>query len=822
MNSAELQRLAELFEQGVRVPSGAREAFIASACADNHALACELRALLDADARCGLPLDRPAMATALPEMALTDAKPFPKHVGNYRVLRLIGEGGMGLVFEAEQENPRRRVALKVLRPGLTTPATLRRFELEAQLLGRLRHPGIAQVYEAGVADIEVNGVRAPQPFLAMELVGGAPITTFAREQRLSLHARIELVAQCCDAVHHAHQHGVIHRDLKPENILVQHDCGERSPRDGARATPRILDFGIARVISDDAPAVTAQTGPGQIIGTLPYMSPEQISADTGGLDVRTDVYSLGVVLYELLTGRSPHAGRSAAEILQRITTSAAPRPSALDRALRGDIETIVLKALRHDRAQRYPSMAHFGQDLRRYLANEPIEARRSSSWYIVRKLVARHRVLSGVFVLFLLSTVTSAIALATLYRDQLAQRQRADEQAYRAQLASAQAEQHAADAAAKFRLARSSLEYLMDEVSSRLRKLPGTGVLRKDLLRETYARLAPLLEESSNDPELLFQAARLNGKLALVAIDVGDPAGAREQLRTAGRRLDQLTAAHPDRLRYWIARAEVYSAQAELAWRAGDWEGMNEPNALQLEIREWLLAAEPNNPGFMRGLSIAYERLAMAARAQNASEEDLEWTQRMHAIKRRLVELQPDDPVALYELSVAEEGLAERAMRSRDYAATEAHSNAAREIRECLLVSEPDNPIYLRALSISFERLAIAADARKDRAADRAWTRRMHEVKQRLVTLEPTNPLYQHDMAICCDRLAIQASQDGDYDRAEALLLESRGIYQRLLQTEPDSRRFKDDLAYNTRALARLAEVRRAAREPADVETDPR
>ncbi len=822
MNSAELQRLAALFEQGLQTPASAREAFVASACGDDRGLARELRALLAADARGDVPLDRPALATALPELVLAAADAAPEHVGNYRVLRLIGEGGMGLVFEAEQENPRRRVALKVLRPGLATPATLRRFELEAQLLGRLRHPGIAQVYEAGVAEIGVNGVPVAQPFLAMELVGGSPITTYAREQRLSLRARIELLAECCDAVHHAHQHGVIHRDLKPENILVQHDRAAGSPQNGSRAAPKILDFGIARVISDDAPAATAHTAPGQIIGTLPYMSPEQVAADAGGLDVRTDVYSLGVVLYELLTGRSPHAGRSAAEILQRITTSGAPRPSALDRALRGDIETIVLKALHRDRAQRYPSMAHFGQDLRRYLANEPIEARRSSSWYIVRKLVARHRVLSGVFALFLFTIVTSAIALATLYRDQLAQRQRADEQAYRAQQAGAQAEQHAADAAAKFRLARGSLEYLMDEVSSRLRRLPGTGVLRKDLLRETYARLAPLLEESSDDPELLFQAARLNGKLAQVAMDVGDPAGAREQLRVAGRRLDQLTAAHPERLRYWLVRAEVYSTEAEIAWRAGDWQGMNEPNALQLEIREWMLAAEPENPVFLRGLSIAYERLAMAARAQTAPDEDRAWTQRMHALKRRLVELQPDDPVALYELSVAEEGLAERAMRSRDYAATEAHSNAAREIRECLLVSEPDNPIYLRALSISFERLAIAADARKDRAADRAWTRRMHEVKQRLVTLEPTNPLYQHDMAICCDRLAIQASQDGDYARAAALLLESRGVYQRLLQAEPDSRRYNEDLAYNTRTLARLAELRRAAREPADVATDPR
>src|SRR5690348_7787098 len=199
-------------------------------------------------------------------------------VGKYRVVRLIGEGGMGSVYEAQQEHPQRTVALKVIKAGLATAANLRRFEVEAQALGRLQHPGIAQIYEAGTA--ETSG--GPQPFFAMEYVSGRPLTAYTRERAPGTRERLQLIARICDAVDHAHQRGIIHRDLKPGNILV----------DGS-GQPKILDFGVARVTDSDAQS-TRQTDVGQLIGTLAYMSPEQVLADPLEIDTRSDVYALEI------------------------------------------------------------------------------------------------------------------------------------------------------------------------------------------------------------------------------------------------------------------------------------------------------------------------------------------------------------------------------------------------------------------------------------------------------------------------------------------------------------------------------------------------
>jgi len=203
----------------------------------------------------------------------------PASIGHYRILRLVGEGGMGSVYLAEQENPHRIVALKVIRPGFASGEILRRFEQEGQALGRLHHPGIAQIYEAGTADSGMG----PQPYFAMEFIEGQPLVEFSKRRHLNLRARLELITKVCDAVNHAHQRGIIHRDLKPGNIIVD-ETGQ----------PKILDFGVARITDCDV-EVTRQTDIGQLIGTLNYMSPEQVLADPLELDIRSDVYALGVI-----------------------------------------------------------------------------------------------------------------------------------------------------------------------------------------------------------------------------------------------------------------------------------------------------------------------------------------------------------------------------------------------------------------------------------------------------------------------------------------------------------------------------------------------
>jgi tetratricopeptide (TPR) repeat protein len=301
-------------------------------------------------------------------------------IGRYRIVRLIGEGGMGAVYEAEQEQPRRTVALKVIKPGMASPELLRRFAQESQALARLQHPGIAQIYEAGTADTG----HGPQPYFAMEFIRGEGLRDYAEKQRLNSRQRLEIVVKVCDAVHHAHQRGLIHRDLKPGNILVD-ETGQ----------PKILDFGVARVTDSDAQA-TMQTDVGQLVGTLAYMSPEQVLADPLELDIRSDVYALGVILYELLAGRLPYnVSKKLHEALNTIREEDPSKLSSINRSFRGDIETIAAKALEKDKARRYASAAELAADITHYLKDEPIIAQPPTTRYQLQKFARRHRALVG-------------------------------------------------------------------------------------------------------------------------------------------------------------------------------------------------------------------------------------------------------------------------------------------------------------------------------------------------------------------------------------------------------------------------------------------
>jgi len=399
MDALRFQRVMEVFEQAVALPESARVAFVENELPDDVATREEVLGLLkhhgeeSSGVSTGIGLREAGAAL----MEQTREALLPRLRGEYRILRTIGEGGMGVVFEAEQAFPRRRVALKALRPGFATPSMLRRFRNEAEFLAKLQHPSIAQIYEAGIADNE----HPDQAYCVMELVDGEPLGAHAARYRLGMAERWRLLAVVCDAMQHAHSRGVIHRDLKPANILVT--------RDG---TPKVVDFGIARA-AEQSGHETHATRAGQVIGTPAYMSPEQLAS--GEVSTRSDIYALGVIAYELMTGRLPIDTTEIplATLANRIATSEPEPASRLNKSLRGDGETIIAKAMAKEPARRYASAGELADDIRRMLSGEAILARRDSGMYILSRQVRRHRAAAAVVTVGLLSLVAFAV-FATL------------------------------------------------------------------------------------------------------------------------------------------------------------------------------------------------------------------------------------------------------------------------------------------------------------------------------------------------------------------------------------------------------------------------
>src|SRR5262245_5405202 len=468
MTTERWQCVERLYHTALERDTDERAAFLADACAGDEALRCEIESLLRCDARAENFIEAPALEVAArlraedqtqskqaggqaaemidtapgpgvglapPGSGLSSATPI--FIGDYRLLRKLGEGGMGVVYEAEQQNPRRLVGLKIIRGGrLVDEYQVKLFQREAQALARLKHPGIAAIYEAGRAD---DG----RHYFVMELVRGIPLLDYVKGRRLvgaqapcNIRRRLELFLKICEAISYAHQRGVIHRDLKPANILVPEES-EGQSLDGpgvSRVGVKVLDFGLARIMDEDGAGASGLSQAGQVKGTLPYMSPEQVRGDPNQIDVRADVYALGVILYELLAERLPYdLERATLPQAIRVICEEAPKPlnracgESLDRESRKteridrDVETIALKALEKDPERRYRSAAAMAEDVTRYLTNQPIQARPPSALYQLRKLVARHKApfasLVAVFMLLLGFAITMAMQSTRIARE---------------------------------------------------------------------------------------------------------------------------------------------------------------------------------------------------------------------------------------------------------------------------------------------------------------------------------------------------------------------------------------------------------------------
>ena len=629
MTPERYQQVKQVFAEACRLAPDLRPEYLGHMCADDPDLRAEVEDLLAHDDKAlpvapqfsardmlgAAPLDVHADAAAHAVGVYSSLERAPDRIGSFRVIRKIGQGGMGVVYEAEQDNPKRTIALKVIRPGAASEQILRRFKFEAHVLGRLQHPGIAQIYEAGTAEISHGGAAVEQPYFAMEYVRGKSLSELIPAMTLGTHDRLELFAKICDAVQHAHQKGVIHRDIKPGNILVD-ESGQ----------PKILDFGVARVTDSDVQVTTMRTDVGQLIGTIPYMSPEQVAGLSQELDTRSDVYGLGVVCYQLLTGRLPHdlAGKTIPEATRAIAEDDPIRLSSINKIFRGDLETIVSKALEKDKERRYQSASDLAADVRRYLADEPILARPATTFYQMRKFARRNKTLvfgvAAVFVVLVLGvigTTTQAVRAVREKNSAEAARQLAAER-----LLQAKAETRKFAAVNKF---------FNDMLLSMDPTRDGRDVKVADVLERAVANMDQGLRDQ---PEI---ESSLQNTIGTIYIGLGLHAEAEPFLRHALETLtNMLGADHPDTL---VATTNLAAVLVDLS----RWSEAEQYLRLTLKARRGTLGED--NIRTLDSMNNLGEVLYRQGRVEEA---ETQWRETLE-IQRRA--LPPNDPKTLITMN---------------------------------------------------------------------------------------------------------------------------------------------------------------------------
>ncbi len=554
------KRIETILDKALEMRSDERTAFLENACGGDHELRREVERLLSADAKGSefLPTERFAgrLATNRPGLPDLEARE-GERIGPYRLLQRIGEGGMGVVYEAEQETPvRRRVALKIIKHGMDTKQVVARFEAERQALAMMDHPNVAKVFEAGATE-------RGRPYFAMECVKGVSITEYCDRQRLSTRERLKLFMRVCEGVRHAHQKGIIHRDIKPSNILVQ--------TEGEQRIPKIIDFGVAKATAQRLTERTLFTELGQMIGTPEYMSPEQAEMTGEDIDTRTDVYSLGVVLYELLVGALPFGSKelrkagfdeirrmiredepskpstrisTLGEVVVKSARNRRTDPGSLAKRLRGDLDWITMKALEKDRTRRYGSPSELEADVRRHLDNEPVVASPPSSRYRIGKFVRRHRIGVTIGTLAVL-LLTAFVARDMIQASQIArERDRASLEAVRANSEAESAKQvldffvelfdvsSMSEKEGSAVTARQVFERGVEKIRVDLQDEPATQARLMRMVAQVYSRLglwqatADVLEETLEIETGLF------GEMHLGLVDTLKPLSiARLQLR---------------------------------------------------------------------------------------------------------------------------------------------------------------------------------------------------------------------------------------------------------------------------------------------------
>jgi tetratricopeptide (TPR) repeat protein/tRNA A-37 threonylcarbamoyl transferase component Bud32 len=732
-----LQAIEAVFHAALDADAGQRHKLVRERCAGDESLHREVEALLAAHETSVGFIEQP-IAT-LDERLFAEEEPdrlIGRTIGHWEILKQIGSGGMGSVYLARRSDRQyeHQAAIKLIKRGMDTDAVLRRFRNERQILAGFDHPNIARLLDG---DTTEDGL----PYFVMEYIEGLPLDEYCERHALPVADRLRLFREVCAAVSYAHRRAVIHRDLKLSNILV-----------GADGVPKLLDFGIARLLqagdATEAPATMLE----QRVMTPEYASPEHLRGEP--VTTASDVYSLGVVLYCLLTGRLPYRLRpqSADDMARTVGQTEPQRPSAVTdatrgRRLRGDLDNIVLMALRKEPERRYATVDQFSDDIRRHLEARPVLARRDTLAYRAGKFVRRNTAVSVAAALVVLSLVGGIVMTSW-------QAQRAREQEAIAIAEKARAER-------RFNEVRQLARSVLFDYHDAIEHLSGATAIRERLVKDGLAYLDSLAREASGDPEL-------QRELAAAYDRVGD------------------------------VRGRAYSAA-----NLGDFAGATESYDKALQIREALVAADPGDLRSQRELAISYQKLGNQLLDTSEAARGMAYLRKGLAVYERLAVQQPENAEIRKDLASAYNSLG-LALESSGNAAALAYHKKALALREALVAAEPGNQKLRRSLSITYINLGRALFLSGDFQGGLASNRKALAMCEAMLAENPRNAEYRR-------LLANTHQNDGDYravlhdvDGALESFRRKRSLDEQALAEDPLNVVARGDMAYTYERMADL------------------
>jgi non-specific serine/threonine protein kinase/serine/threonine-protein kinase len=760
------QRLQELFNAAVELPPEQQAAFLDQACADDPALRRQAESLIlaseDATQRIHGAIHEAAESVTLEETAAMVGR----RIGPYQVMEELGQGGMGAVYLAVRADDeyRKRVAIKVVRQGLADPEVVRRFRNERQILASLDHPHIARLLDGGTT---ANGM----PYVVMDYIEGKPIDQYCNSHRLTIDERLKLFRHVCAAVHYAHQNLIIHRDIKPGNILVTAD-----------GVPKLLDFGIAKLLNPELGLQTqAVTRMAMRLMTPEYASPEQIRGEP--ITTASDIYSLGVVLYELLTGHRPYRFKNylPQEIEHVVSFEEPEKPSTvisressvvpgpwslakseesgardqgpgtrdqekLRRRLAGELDDIVMMALRKEPQRRYASAEQLSDDIRRHLEGRPVRARPDTIGYRAAKFVKRNKVGVAAAALVLLTLIGGIVATAWQARVARAERVRAEQ---------------------RFNDVRKLANSFMFEIHDAIEKLPGSTPARKLLVERALEYLDSLAKEAGNDPSLQRELATAYQKVAEVqgyphTANLGDTAGALQSLRKALAIGEAMWAHNSNDRALRRALAVNYGMIADVLVTAGDTTGALENIRKAQPHFEALSREDPTNAKARRDLALCYEKIGDTLVKTGDRANALAVYRQALAMREALLAQDPARVQFRRDLSMSHNRIGDMMAATGDPAGALQSYRQALAMREALSAQDPTDAIARRDVTVNLNKIGGMLVEMGDIGGALKNYRQALAMREELLAADPTNARARMDLALSYDNIGRVLSKTGD------------------------------------------------------------